>query len=87
MVATFEDGSAVLRSEQDGDTLTVGADYAQASLDLAYAVTTHRSQGATVDTAHAVLTERGTRESAYVAMNRPGFSGGRVLPTAAAVGS
>jgi ATP-dependent exoDNAse (exonuclease V) alpha subunit len=38
-------------------------------LDLAYATTVHRSQGATVDTGH-VLADGGGRELAYVAMSR-----------------
>ncbi len=38
-------------------------------LDLGYATTVHRSQGATVDTGH-VLADRGGRELAYVAMSR-----------------
>ncbi len=38
-------------------------------LDLGYATTVHRSQGATVDTGH-VLADGGGRELAYVAMSR-----------------
>lgn len=70
VLTCFDDGSIVLVSPDDGDTLTVGADYATTSVELAYAVTTHRAQGATVDTAHTVLTAAGNREATYVAMTR-----------------
>jgi conjugative relaxase-like TrwC/TraI family protein len=70
VLTCFTDGSIVLLSPEDGDTLTVGADYATSSVELAYAVTTHRAQGATVDTAHTVLTATGNREATYVAMTR-----------------
>lgn len=70
VLTCFDDGSIVLLSPDDGDTLTVAADYATTSVELAYAVTTHRAQGATVDTAHTVFTAAGNREAAYVAMTR-----------------
>ena len=70
VLTCFADGSIVLVSPDDGDTLTVGADYATSSVELAYAVTTHRAQGATVDTAHTVLTAAGNCEATYVAMTR-----------------
>ena len=46
-----------------------GTDIDDDHLDHAYAVTVHRTQGATVDTAH-VLADGGGRELAYVAMSR-----------------
>lgn len=70
VLTCFDDGSIVLVSPENGDTLTVGGDYTAGSVELAYAVTTHRAQGATVDTAHTVLTAAGSREAAYVAMTR-----------------
>ena len=39
-------------------------------LDLGYAVTAHRAQGITVDTAHVVVTPSTTRENLYVSMTR-----------------
>mgnify|MGYP002382272658 CR=1 FL=1 len=39
-------------------------------VDLGYAITAHRAQGVTVDTAHVVVTEATTRENLYVAMTR-----------------
>jgi len=65
----FTDGSLVL-VDDSGDTVTIGGEYARSSLDLAYAITTHRAQGSTVDTAHALVTAHSSRENAYVAMTR-----------------
>lgn len=44
--------------------------YVAQHVDLGYAVTAHRAQGITVDTAHAVIGSATTRESLYVAMTR-----------------
>jgi hypothetical protein len=41
--------------------------------NLGYAVTAHRAQGVTVDTAHCVVTPATTRENLYVAMTRGRF--------------
>ena len=41
-------------------------------VELAYAVTAHRVQGMTTDTAHALVTPEMTREALYVAHPRPG---------------
>lgn len=46
------------------------AAYAADHVDLGYAVTTHRAQGLTVDTAHVVVFDSTTRENLYVAMTR-----------------
>ncbi len=47
------------------------ADYAAHFVELGYALTCHRSQGATVDTAHLVVHSSSmTREAFYVAMTR-----------------
>lgn len=46
------------------------AAYVAEHVDLGYAITAHRAQGVTVDTAHVVVTESTTRESLYVAMTR-----------------
>ncbi len=54
----------------DGRTVTMTGEEAAADrLDHAYAVTVHRSQGATVDTAH-LLADGGGRELGYVGMSR-----------------
>jgi hypothetical protein len=46
------------------------AGYIADSVELAYATTAHRAQGATVDTAHTLVTDETTRESLYVASTR-----------------
>jgi conjugative relaxase-like TrwC/TraI family protein len=53
-----------------GSTLRLPADYVKKHLELGYAVTTHRAQGVTTDTAHVVVTAGMTRENFYVAMTR-----------------
>ncbi|HEY3547368.1 MAG TPA: MobF family relaxase, partial [Propionicimonas sp.] len=45
-------------------------DYVQANVELAYATTTHRAQGITVDRAHVLAHAGMTRENLYVAMTR-----------------
>lgn len=44
--------------------------YVTESVDLAYAITAHRAQGMTVDTAHVVASGRTNRENLYVSMTR-----------------
>jgi energy-coupling factor transporter ATP-binding protein EcfA2 len=70
---THEDGSlSVRRADSHGRaTIRLPAEYVAANVELGYAVTAHRAQGATVDTAHAIVTGHGmTREVLYVAMTR-----------------
>ncbi|MBG6226570.1 conjugative relaxase-like TrwC/TraI family protein [Arthrobacter sp. CAN_A2] len=50
--------------------ITVDAEYLHEHGQLGYAATVHRTQGATVDTAHAILDERTDRAGAYVAATR-----------------
>jgi conjugative relaxase-like TrwC/TraI family protein len=44
--------------------------YVAEHVDLGYAITAHRAQGITVDTAHVVVTSSTTRENLYVSMTR-----------------
>ena len=44
--------------------------YVAEHVDLGYAITAHRAQGMTVDTAHVLVTGSTTRENFYVAMTR-----------------
>ncbi|MEU2201018.1 MobF family relaxase [Isoptericola sp. NPDC019482] len=44
--------------------------YVADHVDLGYAVTAHRAQGLTVDTAHVVVSPSSTRENLYVSMTR-----------------
>jgi hypothetical protein len=60
LAVTFDDGRTAL---------LVGEELSAERLDHAYAVTVHRTQGATVDTAH-LYADGGGRELAYVAMSR-----------------
>jgi conjugative relaxase-like TrwC/TraI family protein len=53
-----------------GSTVRLPADYVKHHLELGYAVTSHRAQGVTTDTAHVVVTAGMTRENLYVAMTR-----------------
>ena len=51
---------------------STGLDYSSIAeqVDLGYAVTAHRAQGITVDTAHVVVSGSTTRENLYVSMTR-----------------
>lgn len=70
---THDDGSLTVRRERSRwrSTITLPAGYAAEHVDLGYAITAHRAQGATVDTAHAlVASPQMTREALYVALTR-----------------
>lgn len=64
------DGSLTVRSMRHHGTVRLPAEYVAADVELAYATTVHRSQGITVDAAHALVTEQMTREALYVASTR-----------------
>jgi conjugative relaxase-like TrwC/TraI family protein len=67
-----QDGSLTVRrlGRRAGGAVILPAAYVAGNLDLGYATTVHRSQGVTVDTAHAIITPAATRELLYVAMTR-----------------
>ncbi len=67
-----EDGSVSVRpaGRRFGGGIVLPADYVAEYLDLGYAITAHRAQGVTTDTAHAVVTATTTRENFYVSMTR-----------------
>lgn len=64
------DQHTVIARTPDGAELRIGPEYLSTDrIAYGYAMTAHRSQGATVDTAH-ILADGGGRELAYVAMSR-----------------
>jgi hypothetical protein len=66
------DGSVVAQrlGMRFGGSVVLPAWYVAEHVDLGYAITAHRAQGMTVDTAHVVVTGSTTRENFYVAMTR-----------------
>ncbi|PXA68763.1 MobF family relaxase [Cryobacterium arcticum] len=67
-----ENGSVDVRryGHRWGSAVRLPADYVKHHLELGYAVTSHRAQGITTDTAHVLVTASMTRENLYVAMTR-----------------
>lgn len=70
VTATGRDGSVALRRAGHRFACdTLPASYVADELELGYALTAHRAQGSTVDTAHAIVQGAAmTREAFYVAM-------------------
>lgn len=66
------DGAVVVKRMGPGcgGRAVLPAEYVGEHVDLGYAVTAHRAQGITVDTAHVVVTSSTTRENLYVSMTR-----------------
>jgi conjugative relaxase-like TrwC/TraI family protein len=67
------DGALTVRHETHNGTITLPADYVRESVQLGYAATFNRAQGATVDRAFAILKEGVTRAQAYVGATRGRF--------------
>lgn len=66
-----DDGALTVRRPSGGPAVTLPAGYVREHVELGYATTAYRAQGATVDTAHAIVTGRGiTREVLYVMLTR-----------------
>lgn len=68
--SVHDDGSLTVAREGSHGLVTLPPEYAAQHVQLGYAVTAHRSQGRTVDTAHAYLDATTSREVAYVAATR-----------------
>ncbi|TCC48044.1 conjugal transfer protein [Kribbella pittospori] len=69
VIHRWPDGSLTVQNHTD-DTVTLPSVYVQESVELAYATTAHRAQGATVDNAHLLVTDQLTRALMYVGMTR-----------------
>lgn len=65
-----DDGSLTARRANSRGTVTLPADYVSDYVDLGYAVTAHRAQGITTDTAYVLADPSTMRENLYVAMTR-----------------
>ncbi len=67
-----DDGSITIRrtGRRFGGSIVLPAAYVTDYVDLGYAITAHRAQGVTVDTAHVLVEPTTTRENFYVAMTR-----------------
>ena len=65
-----DDGAMTVQHLEHGGKVTLPAAYAAQSVELGYAATIHRAQGATVDTAHALVDSSTDRAGAYVALTR-----------------
>ncbi len=72
ITAVSSDGSITVRpaGRRFSGSLVLPAAYVTEQVELGYAITGHRAQGVTVDTAHTVVTATTTRENFYVAMTR-----------------
>jgi ATP-dependent exoDNAse (exonuclease V) alpha subunit len=64
------DGSLRARHLHHHGTVQLPAAYVAEHVELLYATTAHRAQGATVDTAHVLVTDETAREHLYVAATR-----------------
>ncbi|MFF2485139.1 MobF family relaxase [Microbacterium sp. NPDC058062] len=72
VIDVLQDGRMLVRraDRRFSATVTLPAAYVAEHVDLAYAITAHRAQGVTMDTAHVLVQTGMTRESFYVAMTR-----------------
>jgi len=72
VIAVHRNGSVEVRRQgrRWGSTVLLPAAYVAQHVELGYAVTSHRAQGITTDTAHVVVAPSMPRENLYVAMTR-----------------
>jgi hypothetical protein len=70
VLARYGDGALVVEHLDHHGRLQLPAAYVAEHVELAYATTVHRVQGATVDTAHALIEPTLSRELLYVAVTR-----------------
>ena len=65
-----DDGALTVQHLRDACRVVLPGTYVAAHVELLYATTAHRVQGATVDTAHALITGEAAREHLYVLATR-----------------
>lgn len=72
ITTTHDDGSVTVRRDghRRGTSVRLPAWYVADHVELAYAITVHRTQGSTVETTHTLVQPTMTRETLYVAMTR-----------------
>ncbi|MDJ0378496.1 MobF family relaxase [Cryobacterium sp. PH31-L1] len=72
VIGVHRNGSVEVRRQgrRWGSTVLLPASYVAQYVELGYAVTSHRAQGITTDTAHVVVAPSTPRENLYVAMTR-----------------
>jgi len=70
VITRHQDGSLTCRHLSHRGHVRLPADYVAEHVELLYAVTAHRAQGATVQTAHPLVTTGMTREMLYVLSSR-----------------
>ena len=70
VTAVGADGSLMLENRTSGGTVSLPTDYVQASVQLGYASTVHRSQGMTVQRCRVLADTSMNRQSLYVALTR-----------------
>lgn len=63
-------GDLIVRHTDHGGRTVLSADYVERYVELGYASTGHRGQGATVATGSGLVTRRTSREGAYVQLTR-----------------
>ena len=68
--AVRDNGDLVVRHTDHGGRTVLKAEYVGTFVELGYAATGHRGQGATVDTGSGLVTRGTSRESAYVQVTR-----------------
>lgn len=68
------DGSMVVKHLKHQGKVVLPAEYVAKNVELGYAATIHRAQGATVDTVHAYVDKGTDRAGAYVGLTRGRFS-------------
>ncbi|MER7243088.1 MobF family relaxase [Kribbella sp. NPDC000426] len=80
VIRRWPDGSLTVQNHTGG-TVTLPNSYVQESVELAYATTAHRAQGATIDSAHLIVTEQLSRALLYVGMTRGRHSNSAYVAT------